>query len=445
MRGLDELRRRLAQERKEALSRYRLDDVLGDIRRGAGRRSWRRSAGASSGGWPAAAGRAGPDPGLERLAADLAARRQERLDALPDDVGERIRALGEYDFLEPEARERYQALVERLQGQVLDAAFQGMSDAIRGATPEQLAANREMVRDLDRLLNRRLAGDEPSQDDVDAFLGRHGAFFPGARTLDDIVEQLAERMAAMQSLMRSLSPEQRAELDSMMDALLRDDRLRWDLAQLASTLDQLLPGRPGRPDAVPGPGVAGPRRGARPARPHRPHGPAVGAALRAWRTPADIDDIDDDELRELLGAEAAEDVAALRDMARRLEEAGYVERDGERLELTPRGARRLGPAGARPAVRAPVAGRVRRPCAAAHRARPGSAPRHPAPGSSGDRSSSTCGRTLASALGRAGERARGRRRAGRGGRPAHRAVTRLTSWSTTARTAPTRPRCCCWT
>ena len=26
----------------------------------------------------------------------------------------------------------------------------------------------------------------------------------------------------------------------MMDALLRDDRLRWDLAQLAATLDQLL-------------------------------------------------------------------------------------------------------------------------------------------------------------------------------------------------------------
>src|SRR5215510_5520239 len=49
-------------------------------------------------------------------------------------------------------------------------------------------------------------------------------------------------MAAMGSLMRSLTPEQRAELDSMMDALLRDDRLRWDLAQLASTLDQLLPG-----------------------------------------------------------------------------------------------------------------------------------------------------------------------------------------------------------
>ena len=45
----------------------------------------------------------------------------------------------------------------------------------------------------------------------------------------------------MQSLMQSLSTDQRQELQDMMDALLRDDRLRWDLAQLAATLDALLP------------------------------------------------------------------------------------------------------------------------------------------------------------------------------------------------------------
>jgi uncharacterized protein with von Willebrand factor type A (vWA) domain len=49
-------------------------------------------------------------------------------------------------------------------------------------------------------------------------------------------------MAAMQSLLRSMSPEQRAELESMMQALLRDDRLLIDLAHLASNLDLLLPG-----------------------------------------------------------------------------------------------------------------------------------------------------------------------------------------------------------
>ena len=114
-----------------------------------------------------------------------------------------------------------------------------MSEAIRSMTPEDLAANREMVRDLNALIRERIGGDDP---DVSEFLAKHGRFFPGARPFDDIIDQLAPRMAAMQSLLRSMSPEQRAELESMMDALLQDDRLRVDLAQLASNLDLLLPG-----------------------------------------------------------------------------------------------------------------------------------------------------------------------------------------------------------
>ncbi len=229
----------------------------------------------------------------------------------------------------------------RLQGQVLDAAFQGMSAAIRDATPEQLAANREMVRDLDRLLSQRLAGDEPSQADVDDFLARHGGFFPGARTLDDVVAQLAERMAAMQSLMRSLSPEQRAELDSMMDALLRDDRLRWDLAQLASTLDQLLPGGLGDRMRFRGQELLG-LDGALAQLARIGRIDRLSEQLSGLDDPMDIDDVDDADVRDLLGADAVDDLAALRDLARRLEDAGYIERDGDRLELTPRGARRLG-------------------------------------------------------------------------------------------------------
>ena len=39
---------------------------------------------------------------------------------------------------------------------------------------------------------------------------------------------------------------------------------------------------------------------------------------------------------------AARELDALDDLARRLEEAGYLTRDGERLELTPRGSRKIG-------------------------------------------------------------------------------------------------------
>ena len=51
---------------------------------------------------------------------DVAARRLDQLDALPADVGDRIRGLQDYDFLEPDARERFDDLVKRLRQQVLD-------------------------------------------------------------------------------------------------------------------------------------------------------------------------------------------------------------------------------------------------------------------------------------------------------------------------------------
>ena len=179
------------------------------------------------------------DPALQDLLRDVAAKRLDQLDALPADIGERIRALTDYDFLEPEARSRFDELVATLQRQVMDQFVGGMAEQIRSMTPEDLAANREMVKDLNELMRQRIGGFEP---DVREFLAKHGAFFPGAQTFDDILDQLAQRMAAMQSLLRSMTPEQRAELESMMDALLRDDRLLVDLAQLASNLDLLLPG-----------------------------------------------------------------------------------------------------------------------------------------------------------------------------------------------------------
>ena len=65
-------------------------------------------------------------------------------------------------------------------------------------------------------------------------------------------------------------------------------------------------------------------------------------ALSDVEGPGDLASIDRDEVRDLLGDDAVRDLDALDDLARRLEEAGYLTRDGERLELTPRGSRRIG-------------------------------------------------------------------------------------------------------
>lgn len=336
--GLRDLIERIRERRSDVLDRYRLGDVLADVRaeldeiidqERTGIRERLDRSGVTEG--------AG-DPQLGELLRETAARRLDRLDALPDDVGGKVEALRDYDFLEPGARERFEALVDRLSRAVLDRFAAGLADAVRSMTPEDLAANREMVRDLDRLLSQRLAGEDP---DPAEFLQKHGRFFPGAQTLDDIIEQLAQRMAAMQSLLASLSPEQRAELGSLMDALLRDDRLRWDLAQLAATLDRLLPG--GLGDRV---------------RFHGDEPLGLEGALAQLTTLSTLDSLEDslanvesiadlgsvnrERLGELLGAESVRELDALQSLARRLEEAGYLQQRGDRLELTPRGSRRIG-------------------------------------------------------------------------------------------------------
>jgi uncharacterized protein with von Willebrand factor type A (vWA) domain len=55
-----------------------------------------------------------------------------------------------------------------------------------------------------------------------------------------------------------------------------------------------------------------------------------------------LDAIDDDLLKELLGDQAADELGNLREIARILEEAGYIQRKNGKWELTPRGMRKIG-------------------------------------------------------------------------------------------------------
>ncbi len=347
--GLRDIMNRLERRREELLERYQLRDVLSDIRReldeiveqerrGVERRLDEATGSAERTTTGDAATDPASDPALRSMLRDVAARRLDQLDALPADMGGRIRGLQDYDFLEPDARQRFGELVDRLRQQVLDRYVSGMSEAIRSMKPADLAANREMVRDLNELIRERIAGGDP---DASAFLARHGQFFPGARTLDDIVDQLTRRMAAMQSLLRSMSPAQRAELQSMMEALLRDDRLLIDLAQLASNLDRLLPGGLGEQFPFEGAEPLG-LEGALAQIGRLQAMDRLQDALSDVESPGDLGAIDRAEVRELLGDDAVRELDALDELAHRLQEAGYLTTDGDHLALTARGSRKIG-------------------------------------------------------------------------------------------------------
>src|SRR5579884_64375 len=391
--GLQQLLERLRQRRQQQLDRFQLNDLLKEIRerldqviaterqgierrlaeaRERAERFRQERAGQAPGqargqppqeppaasprgaaGEPQAAqgddspGQAGGDSDsgldpeqLRRMLENLAARKQQFLDNLPQDLGGAIKALSDYEFMDPEAQRQFQELLQMLQQQIMQSYFQGLQQGIQRLTPEDLRRVNEMLRELNQMLRERQEGGTP---DFEGFMQRYGDMFPqGMQSLDDLVQHLQQRMAAMQSLLDSLTPQQRRELQEMIEALFQDERMRQELAELAMNLEQLYP--------------MGPLRRQYPFRGDEPLSlqeamrlmellqemDQLERQLQRARDPNALDQIDPSRVRELLGDDAYQSFEQLKQLIKLLEEAGYITKRGSRYELTPRGIRKIG-------------------------------------------------------------------------------------------------------
>ncbi|MBF8267737.1 MAG: von Willebrand factor type [Dehalococcoidia bacterium] len=345
--GLNEMLERLRARRQEQLQRYDLDSVMGELRgrldqainterKGIDRRleeARQQQAQASPEG-------AANTERLMQLLEERAARNRGSLDNLPSSLGGAVKELSDYDFMDPEARRQFQELVDLLKQRMLENHFQDLRQQLQGMGPQDMAGLRQMLRDLNQMLRDRMQGMEP---DFQGFMDRYGEVFgPNPpRSLDELMEQLQQRMAQGQSLMNSMSPEMRQELQELMDSVL-DQETMSELAQLAASMDYLYP-----PDDL-----------------SRQY-PFMGEESLTWEQAMElmgnlqgmdelerqvqevmqrgnIEDLDPNRVGDLLDAESRRDLEQLQRLTRLLEEAGYVARKGDRLDLTPKGIRKIG-------------------------------------------------------------------------------------------------------
>jgi uncharacterized protein with von Willebrand factor type A (vWA) domain len=348
--GLRRILEQLRRRRQAELERSNLDSVLSDLEERLGRIIDQEREGIERRLHDAEQASLDAPPGevqdqarmAEQVLRRTAQQRRDRLDALPSGLAGRLNGLRDYEFMDPDARDAFNALSDELRQQMLQNYFQGLKEGVQRVTPEELNGVREMVRDLNQLLEKHAEGTD-TQTDFESFMAQHGQFFPpGIETLDQLIDHLHRQASQMASLLASLSPEMRAELESMMDELLRDDRLRWDMARLAGNLQALRPDQAfGEPYPFEGDEPMGlPEAMAAIDRQQRYD--TMEEQLVGARDPDGLARIDSELLRDLAGDDATEDLAQLRELTRALEEAGYLERDGGRLELTARAARRLG-------------------------------------------------------------------------------------------------------
>ena len=293
--GLDEMMRKLRAERRRLRKNGRLDGTLDEVRAlvdtAVGQE---RSA-------------LFPDP------SDDARFREASLDALPSDPARAVRQLENYDWQSPEASATFEQVKDLLRREVLDTQFRGMKQALGSADPAALQRVKDMMADLNAMLEADAQGLH-TQEQFDDFLSRYGDMFPESpANLEELVDELARRAAAAERMMRSLSPEQRDELAALMAGALEDMDLAREMSQLSESL------RARRPDLD--------WRGRE--RMEGQEGLGAGEATSALQDIADLEeleasmgqeyagasleDIDEDAVRRVLGRRAADEEPPGRD------------------------------------------------------------------------------------------------------------------------------------
>src|ERR1051326_8696409 len=340
-RGLQDVLKELRKRRQERLDRYDLGSSLDDIKKKLDEIVKTEREGIDK---KVDAARQGAEQGkvpremVERLEKAVA-RNKDSLDKLPPDPAGQLRDLQEYDFVDPDAKQKFEELLKSLRDQMMKPFMQGMSNAMSNMTLEDMARMREMLQDLNKMLRQRAEGNEP---DFDAFKQKWGDHFPNAESLDDLLEQMGRQMAQMQSLMQSLSPGQRQQLDEMMRSLMmKDERLEAQMRQLAMNLADVLP-----MDEM---AQRYPFRGdedvsleqAMKLMDELSQLDQLERELKGVHDLADLDRIEGEKVEELLGEEAANDVARLKELAQALKDAGYLEGEDDDLKLTARAIRKI--------------------------------------------------------------------------------------------------------
>ena len=278
---------------------------------------------------------------FQEMVRRIAERKQQFLDNLPKDAAGQMKDLQNYEFLNPEAQHRFQELVDQLKQAMTNSFFKDVQKMVEEMSDGDKQRMKDMVRALNDMLAQKMRGETP---DFDGFMDQFGDMFGDnpPQSLDDLIAQMQAQMSAMQSLMDSLPGDQRSQLQSLLADKLGDPELEAEMSELAQNLDFLNPSRdqsnsyPFRGDEEVDLQAAMSLMG------EMQDIDQLERGLERAQYTGDLDQVDRDQLRELLGDDAAESFDELQKLLEVLEQAGYIRREGDEWELTPRGTRMIG-------------------------------------------------------------------------------------------------------
>ena len=225
---------------------------------------------------------------------------------------------------------------------MMETFFKDLQQQIANMTPEDMERMKQMVRDLNQMLQDKMQGGEP---DFDSFMQQYGDLFgPNPpQNLDELVEQMQRQMAQMQNLLDSLPADMRQQLqDLLMDKIARPGAARRAVRAGREPRVPLPAARPAQPVPLPR------RRGDRPHRGHAAHGATCRtwtSSSASWSAPSTAATSTTSTWTSCASCSATKPPRRSSSSSKFLEileEAGYIRKRGNSWELTPRGTRKIG-------------------------------------------------------------------------------------------------------
>lgn len=325
--GLDELARRVAARKRDLLQRHRLDGTLEQVRRLLDQAVLAER---------------------QQLARDLdddARFAELRMQNLPPSTAAAVTSLADYDWRSSDARQAYEQIKDLLGRELLDQRFAGMKQALENATDADRVRVGQMLEDLNDLLERHRRGEDTTEAFRD-FMAEHGDFFPERpESVEQLLDSLAQRAAAAQRMLNSMTEHQREELMALAAQAFGSAELAQSLARLDANLQAMRPGEDWSGSE---------RFGGQ-------QGLGLGDGTGVLQDLAELDelseqlsqqyagarmaDVDLDALARQLGDEAAVSARTLAELEQALQDSGYLKRGSDgTLRLSPKAMRQLGKA-----------------------------------------------------------------------------------------------------
>jgi uncharacterized protein with von Willebrand factor type A (vWA) domain len=339
MQGLRDMLEQLRKRKQQHLDKYDLNSLLNEIREQLDQllQQERQTIAEQLQEAQTTAANGAPQPSTPQTAE--AGQRREFLDNLPDSVPQQIQELRHYDFLDPQAAQAFQELLEELQQRAMQSQLNGTQASSESSAADTAQGQRDMYQALNQQLREKLQG---RQGDFQQFKDQHPQF-PSAQeeAIEELIQQLQQQLQQWRSLLESLSESVRRDLEQLMDTNLDAD-LQAQRAELQELLDQLAekkltPQRyrfKGREEIS--------IEQAQELMEQLQQLEGLEKQLEGVRWDGDPQQVNAEKLRDLLGDEAFQSVQNMKDIASELEAAGYIMKTKDGLQLTPLAMRKIG-------------------------------------------------------------------------------------------------------